>query len=109
MMSMSEGLLLSKKPTVQDGIYPLPLQNPCHSLLPFCGALASDQPRFGLDSQHLSLDDQHYKVIPENTGICRFVWEHLNDINCVLQHVKKAGGTFSAWKMDVCVPEIGRA
>src|SRR5882724_5383269 len=28
MMSMSEGLLLSMKPTAQDGIYPLLLQNP---------------------------------------------------------------------------------
>src|SRR5882724_10264628 len=36
MMSMSEGLLLSTKPTVQDGIYPLLLWNPRHSPLPFC-------------------------------------------------------------------------
>src|SRR5882724_11325206 len=36
MMSMSEGLLLSTKPTAQDGIYPLLLWNPQHSPLPFC-------------------------------------------------------------------------
>src|SRR5882724_5755446 len=36
MMSMSGGLLLSMKPTAQDGIYPLPLQNPRHSPLLFC-------------------------------------------------------------------------
>src|SRR5882724_1991577 len=71
----------------------------------FC-ALASDQPRFGLDGQHLGLDDQHYEVIPQNTGIHQFIWEHLNDVNHVLQHVKKARGTFSGWKMDVCVPEV---
>src|SRR5882724_10571355 len=59
-----------------------------------------------LDQPHLSLDDQHYKVILENDGICCFVWEHLNDVNQVLQHVKKAGGTFSGWKMDVCMPEV---
>src|SRR5882724_10988704 len=76
---------------------------------PILCILASDQPCFGSDYQHISLDDQHYEVIPENTGLCRFIWEHLNDINRVLQHVKKAGGTFSGWKMDVCVPEIGRA
>src|SRR5882724_13285342 len=58
------------------------------------------------DQPHLGSDDQHYKVIPENTGICWFVWEHLNDVNCVLQHVKKAGGTFSGWKMDVCILEV---
>ena len=73
---------------------------------PVLCALASDQPHFCLDGQHLGLDDQHYEVIPQNTGICWFVWEHLYDINCVLQHVKKAGGTFSAWKMDVCIPEV---
>src|SRR5882724_4297288 len=27
-------------------------------------------------------------------------------VNCVLQHVKKASGTFSGWKMDVCIPEV---
>src|SRR5882724_13273373 len=51
-------------------------------------------------------DGNHFEVIPENTGICQFIWEHLNDVNCVLQHVKKAGGTFSGWKMDICVPEV---
>src|SRR5882724_10128720 len=58
------------------------------------------------DQPHLGSDDQHYEVIPENTGICRFIWEHLNDVNRVLQCVKKARGTFSGWKMDVCVPEV---
>src|SRR5882724_4559432 len=73
---------------------------------PVLCTLASDQPHCGSDGQNISSDDQHYKVIPENTGIHQFVWEHLNDVNCVLQHVKKAGGTFSGWKMDVCVPEV---
>src|SRR5882724_6663956 len=74
---------------------------------PILCALASDQPCFGLEGQHVSSDDQHYEVIPENTGIRWFIWEHLNDINHVLQRVKKAGGTFSGWKMDICVPEVG--
>jgi len=39
MMSMSEGLLLSTKPTVQDGIYPLLLWIPHHSPLLFCAPL----------------------------------------------------------------------
>jgi len=62
-------------------------------------ALAPDHP-------HLGSDDQHFEVILENTGIHHFVWEHLNDVNCVLQHVKEAKGTFSGWKMDVCIPEV---
>src|SRR5882724_13454623 len=36
---LDKGLLLSMKPTVQDGIYPLLLQNPRHSPLPFCAPL----------------------------------------------------------------------
>jgi len=27
-------------------------------------------------------------------------------VNRVLQHVKKAGGTFLGWKMYICVPEV---
>src|SRR5882724_3405541 len=54
----------------------------------------------------LESDGNHFKVIPENTGIRQFTWEHLNDVNCVLQHVKKAGGMFTGWKMDICVPEV---
>jgi len=65
---------------------------------------APDHPHLSLDNQHLRLDDQHYKVIPENTGIHQFIWEHLNDVNCVLQCVKIARGTFSGWNMDVCIP-----
>jgi len=80
--------------------------NPPPQSTPVLCTPASDQPCFGSDGQHLGSDDQHYKVIPENTGICQFVWEHLNDVNCVLQCVKKARGTFSGWKMDICVPEV---
>ena len=73
---------------------------------PILCAPALDQPHLGLDDQHLSSDDQHYEVIPENTGIHQFIWKHLNNVNCVLQHIKKAGGTFSGWKMDVCIPKL---
>ena len=54
----------------------------------------------------LGLDGNNFEVIPENTGIRRFTWEHLNNITHVLQHVKKVGGTFSGWKMDISVPEV---
>jgi len=54
----------------------------------------------------LGLDGNHFEVIPENTGIHWFAWEHLNDVNHVLQCIKKVGGMFSGWKMDICVPEV---
>lgn len=36
-----------------------------------------------------------YETIPENAGICRFVWEHLQVVNHILQHMKYTGGTYS--------------
>jgi hypothetical protein len=51
-------------------------------------------------------DGIYYEVIPENRGIRRFVWEHLNDVNRVIQRVYKAGATFSASKMELCVPVV---
>jgi hypothetical protein len=29
--------------------------------------------------------DGTYKTIPENSGICRFIWEHLANVNRILQ------------------------
>src|SRR5882724_2096701 len=54
----------------------------------------------------LGSDGNHFEVVPANTGIHRFTQEHLNNVNSVLQHVKKVGGTFLGWKMDICVPEV---
>jgi hypothetical protein len=47
-----------------------------------------------------------YETIPENSGICRFVWEHLANVNQNLQWLKHVGGTFSGKKLELCVPTI---
>ena len=52
------------------------------------------------------LPDRTYEIIPENSGIRRFVWEHLQNVNHVLQRIKYCGGTFSGYKSVVCAPEI---
>ena len=52
------------------------------------------------------LPDGSYETIPENPGIRRFVWEHLQNVNRVLQRIKYSGGTFSGVKSVVCSPEI---
>jgi hypothetical protein len=44
-----------------------------------------------------------YKTIPENEGIRHFVWEHLQNVNQVIQRVKHAGSTFSGHKTLVCM------
>jgi hypothetical protein len=50
--------------------------------------------------------DDTYETIPENPGICRFVWEHFQNLNRVVQRMKYCGGTFSGPKLFLCVPEI---
>ena len=46
------------------------------------------------------------ETIPENPGIRRFIWEHLQDVNRVVQRMKYCGGTFSGYKSKICAPEI---
>jgi hypothetical protein len=46
------------------------------------------------------------ETIPENSGIRRFVWEHFQDLNRIVQQMKYSGGTFSGFKTTLCVPEI---
>ncbi|KAJ2923743.1 hypothetical protein H1R20_g13351, partial [Candolleomyces eurysporus] len=46
-----------------------------------------------------------YETIPENPGIRRFIWEHINDCARVLQRIGHAGRTFSGPKAQVAVPE----
>jgi hypothetical protein len=46
------------------------------------------------------------ETIPENSGIRRFVWEHFQDLNRVVQRMKYCGGTFSGYKTFLCAAEI---
>ena len=48
-------------------------------------------------------EDGSYDTIPENSGIRRFVWEHLQNVNRVVQRIRHAGGTFSGLKSFICV------
>jgi hypothetical protein len=45
-----------------------------------------------------------FETIPENSGIRRFVWEHLQNVNRIIQRIRHAGGTFSAIKSHFCIP-----
>ena len=46
------------------------------------------------------------ETIPENPGIRRFVWEHFQNLNRVIQRMKYCGGTFSGYKTVLCAEEI---
>jgi hypothetical protein len=47
-----------------------------------------------------------YETIPANSGIRRFVWEHMLNVNRILQRMKYCGGTFSGKKTIICADSI---
>lgn len=51
-------------------------------------------------------EDGSYETITENPGIRRFVWEHFQNVNRVIQRMKYCGGTFSGYKTTLCAEEI---
>jgi len=64
-----------------------------------------DVPIKGPASKYLN-EDGTYETIPENNGIRRFVWEHFQNMNRVVQRMKYCGGTFSGPKTTLCAGEI---
>jgi len=46
------------------------------------------------------------ETLEHNSGIRRFVFEHLEAVNRILQRMKYAGGTFSGPKMTICSDHI---
>ena len=64
-----------------------------------------DVPVRGPTSRYIQ-DDGEPETIPENDGIRRFVWEHFQDFNRVVQRMKYSGGTFSGYKLFLCAHEI---
>ena len=51
-------------------------------------------------------DDGVFETILENSGICRFIWEHFQNVNWIVQHMKYSGGMFSSKKSLVCAHKI---
>jgi hypothetical protein len=64
-----------------------------------------DVPVRGPASRYIQ-DNGKPKTIPDNSRIRRFVWEHFQDLNRVVQQMKYSGRTFSSYKMILCTPEI---
>ncbi|GBE81974.1 hypothetical protein SCP_0403500 [Sparassis crispa] len=50
--------------------------------------------------------DRGYEVIPQNSGICRFIWEHAENVNHVIHRLEMAGATLSGKKCNICGPEL---
>jgi hypothetical protein len=52
------------------------------------------------------LPDGTEECIPDNPGICHFIWEHFQGLNCMVQRTKYCGGTYSGVKTVLCAEEI---
>ncbi|KIK13107.1 hypothetical protein PISMIDRAFT_18225, partial [Pisolithus microcarpus 441] len=50
--------------------------------------------------------DGTFETIPQNSGIRRFIWEHLQNTNHVLHRLRHAGATVSAKKCVIAAPSI---
>jgi hypothetical protein len=64
-----------------------------------------DVPVKGLQLRY-ELKDGTYETIPENPNIRRFIWEHFENVNRIVQRMKYCGGTFSGTKLYLCVPQF---
>jgi hypothetical protein len=72
-----------------------------HTTIPYI----DDVPIRGPATRYLR-DDGTYETHPENSGLRRFVWEHFQGLNRVVQRMKYCHGTFSGYKATLCAAEI---
>lgn len=69
------------------------------------GVFIDDIPVKGPSSHYLDKDGKEERL-KENPDICRYMWEHLNDLHHVLHWIGEAGGTVSGKKMQLCKAEV---
>jgi transposase InsO family protein len=69
------------------------------------GVFIDDIPIKGPPTRYLDKDGQEERI-PQNPGIRRFIWEHLNDVHRILHRIGEAGGTVSGKKMQLCQAEV---
>ena len=72
-----------------------------HTTIPYI----DDVPIRGPATRYIT-EDGSYETHPDNPGIRRFVWEHFQGLNRVVQRMKYCGGTFSGYKAILCAEEI---
>ena len=59
-----------------------------------------DVPIKGPTSRYVDSEGRE-ECIPDNPGIRRYIWEHLNDLHRILHRIGEAGGTVSGKKMQL--------
>lgn len=72
-----------------------------HNTVPYI----DDVPAKGPETRYIQADGS-YETIPENPHIRRFVWEHFQKLNRIVQRMKYCGGTFSGHKAILCASEF---
>ena len=102
-------LHLTKLPMGWMNIVPIFHNNVTHNLQPkvpkYTIPYIDNIPIHGLVSTCQN-DDRVFETIPESNSICCFIWEHFQNVNQIVQHMKYSGGTFSSKKSLVCTCEI---
>jgi hypothetical protein len=88
-------------PIFHDDVTSILLPEVPHLTVPYIDDVPIKGPRSRYQRQ-----DGSFETIPENPGIRRFVWEHFQGVNRVVQRMKYCGGTFSGFKSILCAPEI---
>jgi RNase H-like domain found in reverse transcriptase/Integrase zinc binding domain len=69
------------------------------------GVFIDDIPIKGPPTRYVGPDGKE-ETLPQNSGIRRYIWEHLNDVHRILHRIGEAGGTVSAKKMQLCRAEV---
>ena len=69
------------------------------------GVFIDDIPIKGPSTHYLDSEGKE-ETLPENPGIRRYIWEHLNDVHRILHRIGEAGGTVSSKKMQLCRSEV---
>ena len=69
------------------------------------GVFIDDIPIKGPPTRYIGPDGEE-ETLPQNSGIRRYIWEHLNDVHRILHRIGEAGGTVSAKKMQLCRAEV---
>ena len=57
-------------------------------------------------AERYEIAPRQYETIVENPSIRWFMWEHIGNVNRILQRMKYCGGTFSGKKTLVCAEAI---
>jgi hypothetical protein len=74
-----------------------------HKIPEYTSPFIDDVPVKSVQTRY-QCEDSTYETIPNNPGICCFIWEHCIVINRILQHLENIGTTVSASKFILVEP-----